>query len=710
MKGLAYFALGYRELQAGEYPAALEHLGRAASSGFSLADFAAYYRAEAARQADEPEIAVQCLSGFRQRFPRSTLLPEATRALARSQLAAGAFEQALQVLTGSPEFRTQPWYQFLLGQAQQRSGNLQQAARAFEEVCYRSPNSTDAGPAGTALTGLQTGLGASFPAPSEELREARARALETGERFQEALDAYEVLMRERPASASAPEWRLGRDRCLYGLGRTGDALADLSASGWPSGDVDARRGLLIVRCQERLNNAGGMEEELDRLAGVDSRSPAYASALDSAAYYFIAHEDWVRASQFSARLADAFPDSELAAKAQWQVAWTAYLTGESGEAQQRLLSYIRDHPASSRVAPALYWLGRLAEGAARTAEARALYALLRTRFRNDYYSARAGDRLKALDAAAGGVGVRQGAESPRDSADAASQRKALPPELAAAVAVAPPAGDTAKLCPAREPAPDERPALTLAALGLDDLAARYLRARIAAANDPADSTKADGLRLTLARLARDREEYDQAVYYARKTLPDYTEYDFPELPGDFWSLLYPEAFWTLVRRYAALNRLDPYLVMAVIRQESGFNPKATSGARAHGLMQLLAPTARGVARETARPRRRARVNLNEPAANLRTGCRYLSEMVREFGGNLEEALAAYNAGPIRVRQWLAARAFPEPAAFVESIPFADTRAYVEAVLRDEDVYRRLMTGGLRFKACPQAPPSPSRPR
>jgi soluble lytic murein transglycosylase len=156
----------------------------------------------------------------------------------------------------------------------------------------------------------------------------------------------------------------------------------------------------------------------------------------------------------------------------------------------------------------------------------------------------------------------------------------------------------------------------------------------------------------------------------------------------------------LVRQNARSNRLDPYVVMALIREESGFNPKAASGANAHGLMQLLPQTARDVNRGS-RPRGRSRsgADLNDPNYNLRTGCRYLSDMVRQFNGSLEQALAAYNAGPDRVKQWLSGRSFSEPAAFVESIPFAETRAYVQAVLRDTEVYRRLMTENPKFKPC-----------
>jgi peptidoglycan lytic transglycosylase len=686
-KGLAYFALGYREFQGGDYPPALENLGRAAATGFSLEDFGAYYRAEAADQADEPDVAVHALAGFRARFPRSTLLPDATRVLARSQIALGAFQQALDVLAASAEFKDQPWYLLLLGEAQQKSGNLVAAAGSFNELYYRFPLATDAGPAAKALGELQSTLGVNFPAASIKLREARAEAFKEGDHFRDALEIYEALLAGQPDSASAPEWRLTRDRSLYGLDSTSDALADLAGGTWPPGDVDARRELLIVRCDERLADAEGIEAALDRLQKLYPASPSYASALNSASYFFLARGDRGRADELSARLAAGFPDSDLGIKAAWQVAFSAFLAGNTS-AGQKIADYVRVHPGGPRVAGALYWLGRLAEAAGAPAVARGFYETLRRRFANNYFSLRAEERLHSVSAA------------PSKSANADPPWHALQSEVKSAMNSSPPMRNTAQLCPGADPGPVERRALTLAALGLNELAERDLRTRIATAGD--SSALANGLRLDFARLARDDEKFDQAAYYARRVVPNYADYEFSSLPEDFWGLLYPMAFWSLLRRYASLNHLDPYLVMAVVREESGFNPRATSGASAHGLMQLMTPTARELARERSRSRRRPRVNLDDPATNLRLGCRYLSEMVRQFDGNLEEALAAYNAGPIRVRQWLAIRSFPEPAAFVEAIPFAATQAYVEAVLRDATVYRQLMTAPVKFKVCGSA--------
>ena len=81
--------------------------------------------------------------------------------------------------------------------------------------------------------------------------------------------------------------------------------------------------------------------------------------------------------------------------------------------------------------------------------------------------------------------------------------------------------------------------------------------------------------------------------------------------------------------------------------------------------------------------------LYQPAVNLKIGCSILRSMLDQNGGHLEQTLASYNAGPARVSEWLTWNSYREPAEFVESIPFTETRDYVQAVLRNADIYRRL---------------------
>ncbi|MFQ5449912.1 MAG: transglycosylase SLT domain-containing protein [Nitrospinaceae bacterium] len=152
--------------------------------------------------------------------------------------------------------------------------------------------------------------------------------------------------------------------------------------------------------------------------------------------------------------------------------------------------------------------------------------------------------------------------------------------------------------------------------------------------------------------------------------------------------LFPKAFLKEVLSVTENYDLDPWFILSLMRQESAFNPKITSSANAIGLMQLLPRTAAGVARsleqEVPTPEQ-----LKAPEVNIQLGIDYLNELLKSFGGNRVHALAAYNAGPNKVRQWISYRSNLYPLEFIESIPYTETRHYVKKVLRNYAIYLAL---------------------
>src|SRR4029077_19404162 len=122
---------------------------------------------------------------------------------------------------------------------------------------------------------------------------------------------------------------------------------------------------------------------------------------------------------------------------------------------------------------------------------------------------------------------------------------------------------------------------------------------------------------------------------------------------------------------------------------------------AHGLMQLMPPTGRALAR-AAGIKKLAVSQLQDPALGLKLGTVYLREMIDRFGGNVERAVAAYNAGPHRVAVWDLARPGLSAEEFVDTIPFSETRTYVMTVLAAQEQYRRIYA---LPPAGPAAPPA-----
>jgi soluble lytic murein transglycosylase len=180
----------------------------------------------------------------------------------------------------------------------------------------------------------------------------------------------------------------------------------------------------------------------------------------------------------------------------------------------------------------------------------------------------------------------------------------------------------------------------------------------------------------------------RAVRAMKRAIPNAASASIPSIPLAYWRILFPEPWWNTIQTESAKNHLDPYLVASLIRQESEFDPTAVSYANAYGLMQLLPVVGRSMAREEGIAHFQT-FQLLDPNLNIRLGTRYLRQMLDKFGGVEEYALAAYNAGDNRVAEWQAAGPYSGIDEFVESIPFTQTREYVEAIRRNEETYRAI---------------------
>ena len=152
-------------------------------------------------------------------------------------------------------------------------------------------------------------------------------------------------------------------------------------------------------------------------------------------------------------------------------------------------------------------------------------------------------------------------------------------------------------------------------------------------------------------------------------------------------VIFPWPRRDLIEREAAKFGVDPYLVAALVRQESAFDANATSRAGARGMMQLMPPTARGVARRGGVEYSSDLLGVAD--ANIHLGTSHLAALLRQYDGEIRYVLAAYNAGGRRVAQW---RRFPESDdlfVFVERIPFRETKGYVRTVMRNRELYAAL---------------------
>jgi len=146
------------------------------------------------------------------------------------------------------------------------------------------------------------------------------------------------------------------------------------------------------------------------------------------------------------------------------------------------------------------------------------------------------------------------------------------------------------------------------------------------------------------------------------------------------------------------GKVEPAFVLGLIRQESAFNAQAVSPAGAMGLMQLMPDTARQIGKQIKVAKFQDGRLTADPKFNVTLGRAYLDKLVDRFGGSYVLATAAYNAGPNRVRQWMDTYGDPREADtdvvdWIESIPFDETRNYVQRVMENLQVYRSRLTKG-----------------
>jgi soluble lytic murein transglycosylase-like protein len=224
-------------------------------------------------------------------------------------------------------------------------------------------------------------------------------------------------------------------------------------------------------------------------------------------------------------------------------------------------------------------------------------------------------------------------------------------------------------------------ALWLSDLGLDEFALVELEALEGQADQRAHWAAEA---IVLARTGQRRD----SIRSLARAFPALGRPNQAIVPDDALRLYYPLDFRDIIERYAAEKDLSPYLVFAMVRQESAFDIEAKSWAGARGLMQLMPATGRELAQRMGL--RYSTDRLNDPDFSIRLGTSYYSQVLDMFDGNHELALAGYNGGPYRIKKlWRQAGSNPELDKFLENLRLEETKTYVKRILLFENTYKRL---------------------
>jgi soluble lytic murein transglycosylase len=347
------------------------------------------------------------------------------------------------------------------------------------------------------------------------------------------------------------------------------------------------------------------------------------------------------------------------AEGQWRIGWVYYRTARYREAGESLRALAEQHDTEFEP-QALYWMGRAGELHNQPLEAQDSYRKLCQRHPFTYYCQLARERLN------------------------------IPPIADASIEALMLSSDTAKTGdPARplltradiEQHTAYRRAIELKTLGLDADAAH----EVAVLTDR--YSRDPDVLIALSTMLNEVGAYHQALRLVRARFRDQLERTGGAFAPSLWNVAYPTGLLPTIKLQAAKG-VDPYLIAAIIREESQYDVKAVSRVGAIGLMQVMPATANNVAHRVGLPAV-GREDLFDQETNIRIGVRYVEQLLEQFSGNLVYTVASYNAGPLAVGNWIAQYRGHNQDEFVELIPYQETRQYVKRVLRSYREYVRL---------------------
>lgn len=657
----------------GDFAKALPILSEPGIRQGTLGHYAEYYRGLAELGLARPADARQTFRALAAKAPVGYLVEAAALREAESDEALGDQAAAMAIYDRLSRTKTTAPDEVLmrLGTAAKAAGNAEKAAEALSRVVHEFPLSALAADAELALDGLpRDPLAAGSHRYTLEI--GRAERLFGAKRYAQARAAFEPL--RRVAQGDDRELvHLRLAECDYFLKRPRNARDGVK----PYIDSASRQGEALyfyaVAIRE-LGDRAGYLRIVRRLVDEFSSESWAEEALNNLATQYIVENDDAQADATFRELYARFPTGRYAERAAWKIGWAAYRNGRYADTIRAFESGAAAFPRSDYRPPWLYWSGRAYAALKRPAAAEGRYTLVATDYLNSYY---------------GRLAVAQlGGRAPQRRLVVDGGTRSQPGnggEGAISVAPQPPNGSVVR---------------ALLGLELYDQARDELRyAQRMWGDTPA-------IRATLAWVEPQRGDFRAGINAMKRAYPQYMAAGGEELPDELLKVLFPMNYWALIQRYAAERQLDPYLIAALIAQESSFAADAKSSANAYGLMQLLPSTARPYARALGLTQRFSIGLLTTAEANIRIGTAYFADLFKQFG-SAHYALATYNAGPNRVARWISERPGIERDEFIDDIPFPETQNYVKRILGTAEDYRRLYSGEA---AAAGTAPAASRPQ
>ena len=618
-----------------------------------LDEYVKYYAALADLDLDNFDRARKRLEDLRDEPLQGYLAEAAAIAEAEVAEAQSDYANALKIYEELSHEKTASPDEILMraGHAATAAGDRSRAAEAYTRVYYEFPFSTLAMDARAELDRLQA-LEPLAPQNARfRLDLGRAERLFAARRSADAQSAFEALRRYADGEdRGLIALRLAECDFLRGRYRQArQALREFIADG----PRQAEALYFYASALEHLKLTADSMRAARQLIELFPDSSWAEDALNDLATHYIKQEDTATGDQVLRELYAQFPAGRYAARAAWRIGWDAYRSGRYADTAHYFDMTARQFPRSDYRPAFLYWSGRAYDALGDRATANARYTLATADYLNTYYGRVAAKQLARRGEPIAFTGLEfVAAKSPADAEESA----------------APPTAQVIR---------------SLLASGLYDEAMWELQY--------AQRTWGDTpmVEATMAWIYNQQGNFRDAIVALKRAYPQYMASGGELMPEALLKVIFPVDYWNDVQAQAVRYDLSPYLLAALIAQESAFDPKIKSSANAVGLMQILPSTGRFYASRLKLGRFGTSM-LTNARTNLTMGSAYLADLMRKFHEPYL-ALAAYNAGDSRVARWTAERQGEDldQEEFIDDIPFPETQYYVKKVLSTAEDYRRL---------------------
>jgi soluble lytic murein transglycosylase len=635
---------GVRLFDEAQYERALTFFSRPALAGSALADYAARYKGLALLRLSRHSEARETFAAIKARNPSGYLSIAAALGEAEASEALGDWPRALanyEKLAADKNAVTPQILSKMAGAAR-GAGDRRKTADALLRIYYEHALSDEAVAAAADLAPLRDII----VRESYKADLGRALQLYGARRYSDARAAFGAIQEEVSGDdRELVELRIAESD--YFLQRYPAALEGVKP--WlDRGARQAEARFFHLSALRELHREAEYLEHTRALVRDFPDSSWAVEALNNLGTFHILESDDGEAAGAFRELFEKFPAGPRSERAAWKAGWWSYKNEDYQDTVRVFERAAETFPRSDYRPSFLYWSARAHGKLGAGSQAESRLRLLVVDYGNSYYGRLA---LRNLP--------RQGRAEP--NADAVPAARAATPD------------------PPREPPTSTVIRLLLASELYDD-----------ALNELRFAERAWGtsrpIEATIAWTYYQKGELRRAITLMRRAYPQFLTAD-QTVPREILQVIFPLKYWDLIRKHAAVHDLDPYLIAALVAQESNFDPEIRSAANAWGLMQIVPATGRRLARSVG-IRRFTTSMLTNPETNVRLGTLYFSQLSARFGGTYY-ALASYNAGESRVVRWKAERPGLEEDEFIDDIPFPETQNYVKRILGTAEDYRRL---------------------